>query len=157
MKKLFFICLVAITAVACKNEAKTGTPELFRGEFIYTADAAVLKGEDYIYGVELGAMAEELSEKVTPLKREDFDMVPVVVMGIKKPNPDAEGWDEIIEITEIMGVQPPTSDLATKINASQGKESENAGGLSVPPEPIAPPVSGDQKETEVDHSGHNLD
>ncbi len=152
MKHVFYICLLTIAFVGCKNEAKKGTPELFRGEFIYTADAAVIKGEDYIYGVELGAMAEELAKKVEPLKREDFDMVPVVVMGIKKPNPNAEGWEEIVEITEIMGVTQPTSDLATKINASEGENQENL--LSLPPQPVSPPVI---EEKQVDHSGHNHD
>ncbi len=152
MKNLFFICLLTIAVVGCKKETKKGTPELFRGEFIYTADAAVLKGEDYIYGVALDAKAEELAKKVEPLKREDFDMVPVVIMAIKKPNPNEEGWEEILEIVEIVGVTEPTSDLATKINTNKDGEEGGENLLSLPPEPEKPPVI---EESESDHSSHN--
>jgi|GEM_PF-184809 len=127
MKKLFFLFVMAATCMACKNNGKKEgdtAAKLFRGEFIYTKDAAVLKGEDFIYGVELGGLTKELSEKVAPLKREEFDMVPVVIMGILKPNPLEEGWDELIEVTEIIGVSRPTSPLATKVKAPTTPEEE---------------------------------
>ena len=142
MKKIAItlITLVLIT-VSCKKEKKAAS-ELFRAEFIYNDNAAVLKGADFIYGVELGEMATKLAEKVKPLKREEYDMVPVVVMGIKKPNPVADGWKEIIEITEIIGATPPTGELATKIKANSAEEPETTAPSNTVP-------------VEEDHSGHN--
>ena len=60
MRKLAFILIVAISFASCKSDVKTteeavtetetaidSIPTL-RGEFIYIADAAVLKGTDFI-------------------------------------------------------------------------------------------------------------
>lgn len=121
MKRLFNVLLavVCLSVVGCKKDQKgEGTAKLLRGEFIYIADAAVLKGDDFIYGVELGPMVDSLAKKVAVLKREEYDMVPVVIMGIVKPNPEKEGWEEVVQITEIMGVTRPTGELATKIKAN---------------------------------------
>lgn len=74
------------------------------GEFIYLADAAVLKGQDFIYGVEIDSISMDLVDRVAPLKRDDFDMVPVTVRGKIIPNPRQEGWDEVVQIREILEV-----------------------------------------------------
>ena len=110
----------AMVFTACKNDQKTSEEtnseaaknnvEIISAEYIYVADAAVLKGNDFIYGVELDSMAEALAKKIAPLKRNDFDMVPVVVQGKIKPNPEEEGWDEVVEIKKIIKVSKPISD-----------------------------------------------
>ena len=85
-------------------------------------DAAVLKGTNFIYGVVDNAKAKELSEKVAPLKREDYDMVPVVIEGkiLKNPN---KGWEKIVDIQKIFGVSKPTGPLtSTLLNRVSNKE-----------------------------------
>ena len=131
MKHLFIACLLLIGLSSCKNDVETtqdNTEETvvdsiptIKGEFIYIADAAVLKGDNFIYGVTMDAKAQELAERVKPLKREDFDMVPVEVKGKIMPNKETEGWDEIVEIREIIKVSAPTSEPAVKVKSNDNK------------------------------------
>jgi len=86
-------------------------------------NAGVIKGKDFIYGVVLNDMAQELSKKIKPLQREEYDMVPVVINGVIKPNTE-DGWPEVVEIKEIIGVTPPTSELPTKIKSSDADVKE---------------------------------
>ncbi|MDT0294552.1 hypothetical protein ACFQ3R_12320 [Mesonia ostreae] len=133
MRKALIICsLLAVFFVGCKQDAtkeevkendtnqveetkKADGLNILRGEFIYIADAAVLKGNDFIYGVELDSMSMKLAEEVKPLKRDDFDMVPVTVKAKVKPNPNKEGWDQVLEIKEILKVSAPTGEEAIKV------------------------------------------
>ena len=78
--------------------------QVLEGEFIYAADAAVLRGENFVYGVSLDSMSNLLSEKIAPLKNDDFDMIPVTVKAKILPNPNQEGWEEVIEIREILEI-----------------------------------------------------
>ncbi len=125
MKKILLILLVSVITFACKNETKpaseTEEGQVFRGEFIYTDNAAVLKGKDFLYGVQLDAKAKELANQTKPLQREEYDMVPVVIKGILKDNPN-EGWEKIVAITEIVGVSAPTAELVTKVKSSVTEE-----------------------------------
>ncbi|HIB38034.1 hypothetical protein [Mesonia sp.] len=132
MKKIIITLFVAAAiAVSCKNEEKQSSekqPELkelksentsgevlLKGEFIYTEEASVLKGNDFIYGVELNDKAKELAQQVESYKREDYDMVPVILKAKVKNNPSEEGWDKIIEIKNIVKVSEPTSEPAIKV------------------------------------------
>lgn len=73
-----------------------------QGEFIYLADAAVFKGKGFIYGVMIDSLALDLSEKVQPFKKDNFDMVPVVLKARIINNPRQTGYDEVIEIKEVL-------------------------------------------------------
>ncbi len=110
----------------CKTENKTNDPNLIRGEFILIDDAAVIKGKDFIYGVVIDEVTRELAKKVAPLQREEYDMVPVVIKGVIKPNPE-QGWEEIVEIKEIIGVSAPTSELPTKIKSTTEDQNPSSG------------------------------
>ncbi|MBP2831143.1 hypothetical protein J8281_02990 [Aquimarina sp. U1-2] len=134
MKKLVLLLTISLVAIACKQEkSDTDNVEasLIRGEFIFIDGAAVIMGKDFIYGVRINEATKELAKKVAPLQREEYDMVPVVIKGIIKPNDTngVEKWKEIVEIKEIIGVSAPTSKLPTKINASDVVK--NAGDSSV--------------------------
>ncbi|WP_074409829.1 MULTISPECIES: hypothetical protein [Aquimarina] len=118
MKKTCILIALSLILFSCKSENKNEEPNLIRGEFILIDDAAVLKGNDFIYGVIINDVTLELAKKVEPLQREEYDMVPVVVKGIIKPNPE-QGWEEIVELKEIIGVSAPTSELPTKIKSSE--------------------------------------
>ncbi|MFD1094377.1 hypothetical protein [Salegentibacter chungangensis] len=117
IKKLAVLLMVLSFFYACQDEGRkqmTSEPEaeevpdsiqVLTGQFIYVADAAVLRGEDFVYGVTIDSMSQVLSERVKPLKKEDFDMVPVTVKAWIRPNPEQEGWEETIEIQEIIEVK----------------------------------------------------
>ncbi len=130
MKKSFLLIAISLLILSCKkekSETENIEPSLIRGEFILIDGAAVIMGKDFIYGVIINEMTKELAEKVEPLQREEYDMVPVVIKGIIRPN-DSNGiekWKEIVEIKEIIGVSAPTSELPTKINSSEADESPN--------------------------------
>jgi len=132
MKNILFIIAITLVTFSCKNsEEKTDlkTPDavstdsnnatrdiLYQGDFIYVADAAVLKGRNFIYGVALNDMATELAKQVKPVQETEFDMVEVVVKGTIAPKPEGqEGWDEIITITEIVKVSQTPSKIDIKL------------------------------------------
>ncbi len=137
MKKTTLILILSIVLFSCKNseekreeksidteisaETSESSDILYRGEFIYIADAAVLKGNNFIYGVTIDSMATELAKQVEPVKETDFDMVEVVVKGIITPKPEGqEGWDEILTIKEIVMVSKTPSKI--DINIEDSKE-----------------------------------
>mgnify|MGYP003670296343 CR=1 FL=1 len=79
-----------------------------QGDFIYYADAAVLKTPTKMYGVVINEEMQDLQEQVKAFKKEDTDMVPVTVRGrMFKKDPSDEGWEDRIEIKEILKVSPP--------------------------------------------------
>lgn len=90
------------------------------GEFIYVDNAAVLKGRNFIYGVKIDPMSKKLAQKTDSLKRNEFDMVPVVIKGIVSKNTE-EGWEKIVTIKEIVSVSKPVSDPAIRVETGKSK------------------------------------
>jgi hypothetical protein len=131
MKKyILALLVVALGFAACQDEpkkqsepeTKTETKDslqVLHGEYIYVDSAAVLKGRSFVYGVKLDSMARALGERVDSLKRDQYDMVPVFVKGIVRKNEKEEGWDEIVEIKEILRVMEPQSDPAIRIEGEK--------------------------------------
>ena len=132
MKKILLFILISIITFSCKNNAEKSSKKvdksdtaaeivnpkdkIYSGDFIYLGDAAVLKGNKFIYGVTLDEMATELADKVKSIKESDFDMVPVAVKGSINQKPEGvEGWDEIITITEIVLVGNKPSKIDIKL------------------------------------------
>ena len=118
MKKIIVLVFVVLVAFSCKEEENNDP--IYEGEFIHVADAAVLKGSNFIYGVVLNDISEELAAQVALVKKDDFDMVPVVIKGklSKKPK-DTEGWDEQLTITEIVKVSSTPSEADIKIDSKK--------------------------------------
>lgn len=128
MRKLGILLLICTVVIACKldnkkvveleesdatDSGKTSKQNdgfiAVQGEFIYYADAAVLKTSNKIYGVVIDDVMQELQAKVKPFKAEDTDMVPVTVRGrLFKKAPNEEGWEDKIEIKEILKVSAPS-------------------------------------------------
>ncbi|GEQ84694.1 hypothetical protein ULMS_02020 [Patiriisocius marinistellae] len=126
MKKLVFIAIAIFTLASCNNNTKkldknlvttkNSNLSVYKGEFIYTADAAVLKGKDFIYGVTIDKKMQELANKVAPVKKDDFDMVPVVVTGTLANKPEGtEGWDEVLTIIDIVQISKKPAPADVKI------------------------------------------
>ena len=128
MKNTLIILMTLTFLVGCKNDKTTeenvtskttvledGKTEkqsdgliAIQGQFIYYADAAVLKTANKIFGVVLNDKVNELQDQVKDYKKEDTDMVPVTVRGrIFKKDSNEEGWEDKIEIKEILNVSPP--------------------------------------------------
>jgi hypothetical protein len=128
MRKLGILLLICTVVIACKLDNKkvvelegTNAKEsgktikqndgfiTLQGEFIYYADAAVLKTSGKIYGVVIDDVVQELQSQVKAFKKEDTDMIPVTVRGrLFKKVPNEEGWEDKIEIKEILKVSAPS-------------------------------------------------
>ncbi len=101
--RLFPLLLLFFIAASCTQATKkTDSNPQFFGEFLYLSDAAVLNTGTEIYGVIIDEKMHELHEFCLPLKRDDFDMVPVYIKGIVQDKPPGEeGWEKRIKITSI--------------------------------------------------------
>ena len=76
-------------------------------------------GTNFIYGVKRNEMSEKLSQQVANVKKNDFDMVGVVVRGNISKNTDTDSeWEEVITITEIMRVSDKPSEADIKFEES---------------------------------------
>lgn len=117
MNKFLILMLSVVVLTACKNNEKESTEVVeIKADFIYFDDAAVLKGNDFIYGVKLDDKAKELAEKVKPVKKDEFDMVAVTIKGtINQKQGNQEGWEEIVTIQEIISVSDKPSEADVKI------------------------------------------
>jgi len=125
MKNIIIVFVLSVVLYSCKNsEKEMPVPEntlteteaveakVYRGDFIYVVDkdAAVITGNNFIYGVHLDDKAKELIDKVKPAKKVETDMVPIVIKGILNPKQEgAEGWDNILTVTEIIEVSDTPS------------------------------------------------
>lgn len=141
-KSILIVSLSALLFAGCKNDktkenqAETNETEQIQetenakenddgtkvliGDFIYTDDAAVINGKNFIYGVVIDSMAQTLIEKVEPFKEDEYDMVSVAVKGKVIPNPKPDGWEEVVEITKIINISKSKSNNeAIEINSGQ--------------------------------------
>lgn len=83
---------------------------------MYLADAAVLNTGTEIYGVIIDDKMHELHELCVPVKRDQYDMIPVYVHGVIQDNPEEEGWEKVLRITSIDSIQNPTDKSIIKPN-----------------------------------------
>ncbi|WP_416446431.1 hypothetical protein ACH3O9_08945 [Leeuwenhoekiella sp. A16] len=98
--------------MSCKNEDE----KRIDGEFIYTDEAAVIKGDSFIYGVKQDEMAKKLVHQTAGYKNSDYDMVPVIVKAVITPKPAGQqGWDSIVAIKEIIAVMHPKKDQGVEV------------------------------------------
>jgi hypothetical protein len=116
--------------LSCKNENKSNetektttekkgytesvtvgnTYETFSGMFLYleSEKAAVFQtAGSQMYGVVVDDQMLALNEQCKTYKKQEHDMVPVIIRGIKKANTIENAWKEVIEIKEIVSVQKP--------------------------------------------------
>lgn len=123
MKKYFFALFIfTLGLMSCQDEPNKETVKtekkvkindsikLLKGEFIFVDNAAVLKGANFIYGIKIDSMAMELAVQTDSVKKDEFDMVPVVLKGVVKQNKRTKGWEEIVTIKKIVKVSKSTPD-----------------------------------------------
>lgn len=122
MKKYFFAILSALVLfTACGEDSSTeeldNTPVVAKdtvptleGEFIFLSNAAVLKGNDFIYGVRIDSTSKRLADSIEPFKKDEFDMIPVTVKVDIIKNPGRDGWEELVIIKEVLEISPETSE-----------------------------------------------
>ncbi len=109
--KILILSMFSLFFLACAKE----TTREIDGEFLYIADAAVIKGDNFIYGVKVDQKMMELADQVKKYKKDNFDMIPVKVEGIlSEKEKGAEGWDTIVEIKKIISITPATAQKPTK-------------------------------------------
>lgn len=136
MKKIILLLMLSAAVFSCKNSEEKNTEETttenienaenlkaYKGDFIDSNGALVLMGTNFIYGVKRDSISEELSKQVATIKKNDFDMVGVIVRGVvsKNTNSDSE-WEEVITIKEIMRVSPKPSEVDIKLDETAKKK-----------------------------------
>jgi hypothetical protein len=131
MKQISLIFLMFFLLTACESDKKAKSnnatevealakDEGFRqlkGEFIYVEGSAVLKGRDFIYGVVIDDMANELIEQTNQEKIDEYDMIPVLIKGNIIDNTE-EGWEKLVEVKEILRVYPPSNEDVIRVESA---------------------------------------
>lgn len=134
---IFSIFVLALCFTACKTDSKEpekGVAEgqkvdvksaeiSYSGEFIHVDTAAVLKGNNFIYGVKMDEMSKQLINEVEGVKSDEYDIINVVVRGELNKN-TGEGWEEIITITSIEKVFPPNQTQEENVIRYSSEKSE---------------------------------
>lgn len=115
MKKIVILLSIMFAVFSCKKKEDTTNYTKIEAEYIFVDDAAVLKGTDFIYGVVLNKKTDELNKKVDAVKKNQYDMIPVIVEGVIKPNSLKEGWEKVVEIKNIVKISPANTASAVKV------------------------------------------
>lgn len=136
MKKIILLLLLSAAVFSCKNSEEKNVEETttenlentenlkaYKGDFIDSNGALVLMGTNFIYGVKKDVLSEDLSKQVAKVKKNDFDMVGVIVRGVVSKNTDSDSeWEEVITIKEIMRVNDTPSEVDIKLEETAKKK-----------------------------------
>ncbi|MBK5214680.1 MAG: hypothetical protein JJE55_13575 [Flavobacteriaceae bacterium] len=135
MKKTILLLMLSVAIFSCKNSEEknketeettvenTTDYQTYKGDFINSEGALVLMGSNFIYGVKRDTLSDKLSKQVAAVKKNDFDMVGVIVRGVVSKNTDKESeWEEEITIKEIMKVNDQPSAVDIKLNETEKKK-----------------------------------
>ena len=124
-KNLAIISIAMLSLTACGGDTnedlqpqqevvvQDSIPTL-KGEFIFLSDAAVFKGDTFVYGVKIDTLSKKLAKEVEAYKEDQFDMIPVTLKVKIVPNPGMRGWDEFIEIREVLSISVPKEEAPTE-------------------------------------------
>src|SRR5690606_12274849 len=103
------------------KDSKDGITTL-QGNFVYYADGAVLQTKSELYGVIINEKMHELDNQAQPFKDEPTDLVGVTIkVKISKKPADEEGWENRVEIIEILNVSklPSEANEVIKLGTKQ--------------------------------------
>jgi hypothetical protein len=139
MKKILLSLLVITAFLSCKDDSKKeneltkeDTLEIddaskddlttLQGNFVYYADGAVLQTKSELFGVIINEKMHELDKQAQPFKIEPTDQVKVTIKGkLSKKPANEEGWDNRVEIIEIISVSklPSEANEVIKLGTNQ--------------------------------------
>lgn len=136
MKKILLLVFITTALISCKNDEKKETvidtaeepakETLMSGTFMYYEDAAVFQTKSELFGVIQNEMLEDLILQSEPLKKEASDEVAVVLMvKLSKKPENEEGWENRIEILEIVKVSETDPNNNNIIKLGKEKNAEN--------------------------------
>ncbi|MGB8704852.1 MAG: hypothetical protein WCD31_07470 [Gillisia sp.] len=126
MKKLIFIFSILVSLMACDNEPQQKPAAVkiptaqdsiqnYKGEFISVGDAAVLKGNRFIFQVHMDSLAKVLMAKTDDYKLKSPNVLPVEVKGKVIRNVQGASFSQKIELKEIVKIDAEKKADTTKI------------------------------------------
>ena len=116
MKKFRILILIALFSFSCdKKQNKVVSNEVFEtknndliilsGDYVFYNNAAVLQTNKNVYGIVINEKVNELNQRLTSIKKDEFDFIPVILKGkLQNKKEDEEGWSVKLEITEIVEI-----------------------------------------------------
>ena len=116
MKKYRILVLIALFSFSCdKKQNKVVSNEVFEtknndliilsGDYVFYNNAAVLQTNKNVYGIVINEKVNELNQRLTSIKKDEFDFIPVILKGkLQNKKEDEEGWSVKLEITEIVEI-----------------------------------------------------
>ena len=116
MKKYRILILIALFSFSCdKKQNKVVSNEVFEtknndliilsGDYVFYNNAAVLQTNKNVYGIVINEKVNELNQRLTSIKKDEFDFIPVILKGkLQNKKEDEEGWSVKLEITEIVEI-----------------------------------------------------
>lgn len=139
MKKILLSLFVITAFLSCKSDSKNENQltndevleinkdskdgiTTLQGNFVYYADGAVLQTKSELYGVIINEKMHELDNQAQPFKDEPTDLVGVTIkVKISKKTADEEGWENRVEIIEILNVSklPSEANEVIKLGTKQ--------------------------------------
>ena len=86
-------------------ETKNNDLIILSGDYVFYNNAAVLQTNKNVYGIIINEKVNELNEKLSSIKKDEFDFIPVILKGrLKNKDKNDEGWSVKLEITEIVEI-----------------------------------------------------
>ena len=87
------------------NETKKDDLIILSGDYVFYDNAAVLQTNKSVYGIVINEKVNELNQKLSSIKKDEFDFIPVILKGrLENKSKDEEGWSVKLEITEIVEI-----------------------------------------------------
>ncbi|MCM4160574.1 hypothetical protein FHG64_10335 [Antarcticibacterium flavum] len=115
MKKLLFILTLVFLISSCESEQGTASEpspvmtaedsiKVYEGNFITAGNAAVLKGNQFVYMVKIDSISTNLKQDLKNYQDNNGGVFPVKVKGKVTDNPMPAGYSQIIEIKEVLEI-----------------------------------------------------
>ena len=115
MKKFIFILTLLFVISGCENDG--GDPVIqekvmtsqdsilnYKGSFIMAGNAAVLKGDKFIFQVKMDSVARNLRDSLANYTTKTKSVIPVEIKGKVINNPEPMGYSQLIEIKEVIKI-----------------------------------------------------